>query len=118
MLLNVNRCGLKYMMTREQMLLWVYVISVHWYQNRNLKKMFKAIKHAAESRCLILGDFNYPNIDWDSWECNKDNKELVDVIQDNFLFQHVKVIIIIMITDLYSAFRSEDTEALEAAQED
>jgi len=28
------------------------------------------------------------------------------------------VIIIIIITDLYSAFRSEDTEALDAAQED
>ena len=28
------------------------------------------------------------------------------------------VIIIIIITDLYSAFRSEDTEALGAAQED
>jgi len=30
----------------------------------------------------------------------------------------VGVIIIIIITDLYSAFRSEDTEALDAAQED
>ena len=29
MLLNVNRCGLNYMMTREQMSLLVYVISVH-----------------------------------------------------------------------------------------
>jgi len=29
-----------------------------------------------------------------------------------------KIIIIIIITDLYSAFRSEDTEALDAAQED
>ena len=28
------------------------------------------------------------------------------------------IIIIIIITDLYSAFRSEDTEALGAAQED
>jgi len=28
------------------------------------------------------------------------------------------IIIIIIITDLYSAFRSEDTEALDAAQED
>jgi len=28
------------------------------------------------------------------------------------------LIIIIIITDLYSAFRSEDTEALDAAQED
>ena len=31
---------------------------------------------------------------------------------------HCGVIIIIIITDLYSAFRSEDTEALGAAQED
>jgi len=29
----------------------------------------------------------------------------------------VIIIIIIIITDLYSAFRSEDTEALDAAQE-
>jgi len=28
------------------------------------------------------------------------------------------IIIIIIITDLYSAFRSEDTEALDAAQDD
>jgi len=30
----------------------------------------------------------------------------------------VIIIIIIIMTDLYSAFRSEDTEALDAAQED
>ena len=30
----------------------------------------------------------------------------------------IVIIIIIIITDLYSAFRSEDTEALDAAQED
>jgi len=30
----------------------------------------------------------------------------------------VIIIIIIIITDLYSAFRSEDTEVLDAAQED
>ena len=34
-----------------------------------------------------------------------------------FLFSLI-IIIIIIITDLYSAFRSEDTEALDAAQED
>jgi len=28
------------------------------------------------------------------------------------------IIVIIIITDLYSAFKSEDTEALDAAQED
>jgi len=30
----------------------------------------------------------------------------------------VVVVVIIIITDLYSAFRSENTEALDAAQED
>jgi len=34
-----------------------------------------------------------------------------------FAFSSI-IIIIIIITDLYSAFRSEDTEALDAAQED
>jgi len=33
-------------------------------------------------------------------------------------FQVIIIIIIIIITDLYSASRSEDTEALDAAQED
>jgi len=33
-------------------------------------------------------------------------------------FTLIIIIIIIIITDLYSAFRSEDTEALDAAQED
>ena len=49
-----------------------------------LKEMFSAIRHAAKSRCLIVGDFNYPNIDWDSWECSKDDDEFVDLIQDIF----------------------------------
>jgi len=35
-----------------------------------------------------------------------------------FLVGSVQIIIIIIITDLYSAFRSEDTEALDATQED
>jgi len=35
-----------------------------------------------------------------------------------FRLQCVTLCFIIIITDLYSAFRSEDTEALDAAQED
>jgi len=37
---------------------------------------------------------------------------------DNSYITVAEIIIIIIITDLYSAFRSEDTEALDAAQED
>jgi len=36
----------------------------------------------------------------------------------SLLIIRIIIIIIIIITDLYSAFRSEDTEALDAAQED
>jgi len=52
---------------------------------QEFKNMFSAIRHAAKSWCIIVGDFNYPHIDWDSWECNKDDNEFVDLIQNNFL---------------------------------
>ena len=51
--------------------------------------MFNAISQASKGRCLIVGDFNYPNINWDNWECNKDDEVFVDLLQDNFLHQHV-----------------------------
>ena len=44
---------------------------------------------------------------------------IISVPSGFLLVGHKKIIIIIIIiTDLYSAFRSEDTEALGAAQED
>ena len=36
-----------------------------------------------------MGDFNYPNITWTALSCNKEDEQFVDLIQDNFLFQHV-----------------------------
>ena len=39
-------------------------------------------------------------------------------LQSTYKSHIIIIIIIIIITDLYSAFRSEDTEALDAAQED
>ena len=63
------------------MSLWECVISVHTEQE--LKEMFNAISRASKGRCLIVGDFNYPNINCDNWECNKDDEEFVDLLQDN-----------------------------------
>ena len=56
---------------------------------QELKEMFNAISQASKGRCLIVGDFNYPNINLDNWECNKDDEEFVDLLQDNVLHQHV-----------------------------
>ena len=45
---------------------------------QELKEIFNAISQASNGRCLIVGDLNYPNINWDNWECNtKDDEEFV-----------------------------------------
>ena len=55
-----------------------------------IREMFTAIGQASKGRCLIVGDFNYPTINWDVLEGNnKDEEEFLDVLQDNFLLQHV-----------------------------
>ena len=42
----------------------------------------------------MMGDFNLPNVDWESWNNKSDNTETQDYkfiqcIQDNILYQHV-----------------------------
>ena len=51
--------------------------------------MFKVIGQANKGRCVIVGDFNYPHIDWENMEYSEDNDEFVELLQDNFLVQHV-----------------------------
>ena len=46
------------------------------------------------SHVLMMGDFNLPNVDWESWNNKSDNTETQDYkfiqcIQDNILYQHV-----------------------------
>jgi len=40
---------------------------------------------------LIVGDFNYANIKWDTYECDKDGEIFLDLLQDNYLTQHLNV---------------------------
>jgi endonuclease/exonuclease/phosphatase family metal-dependent hydrolase len=47
------------------------------------------------SHILIMGDFNYPDIDWENWNTKGDNTnsheyKFVETIQDNFLYQHTR----------------------------
>ena len=51
--------------------------------------MFTAIGQVSKGRCLIVGDFNYPKINWENLECTKEEVEFVELLQENFLFQHV-----------------------------
>ncbi|VDH99935.1 Hypothetical predicted protein [Mytilus galloprovincialis] len=46
------------------------------------------------SHILIMGDYNYPEINWDSWNSPGDSTEsneyrFLENLQENFLFQHV-----------------------------
>ena len=36
-----------------------------------------------------MGDFNYPHIDWDTYDCDKNSEMFVDLVQDCFLTEHV-----------------------------
>ncbi len=56
--------------------------------------LFKALEYAAGLReeCLILGDFNGPNVDWDNYLPDFENSfeaGLIDVADDLFLHQHI-----------------------------
>ncbi|CAC5385682.1 unnamed protein product [Mytilus coruscus] len=46
------------------------------------------------SHILIMGDYNFPEINWDSWNSPGDSREsnkykFLENLQENFLFQHV-----------------------------
>jgi hypothetical protein len=42
-----------------------------------------------------MGDFNYPNIDWENCNSDRDSTDsieykFIDNLEDSFLFQHIK----------------------------
>ena len=64
------------------------------YNNNELLKLFdKGTHHAARDHILIMGDFNYPELDYNSWtsllNSEKDSSRFFDKTHDLFLYQHV-----------------------------
>ncbi len=62
--------------------------------NCKLRSLITEATTKGFSHILIMGDFNYPTIDWNTWRTRGDNTSsdeflLIENIQDNFLFQHV-----------------------------
>ena len=60
-------------------------------EERELDEMFEAIKGASKGRILLMGDFNYPSINWETLECDSAGSKFMDLVLDNYLCQHVKV---------------------------
>jgi hypothetical protein len=62
-------------------------------QNEQLEKMVEEITSNNSSHLLIMGDFNYPEIDWETQSTNKPDdhaaSRFLTCVQEGFLFQHV-----------------------------
>ena len=63
--------------------------------HNQLRKLIQEASNKHFSHILIMGDFNYPNIDWENCNSNGDSTESIEYkfienLQDSFLFQHIK----------------------------
>ena len=60
--------------------------------NDKLNSLINEAVNYKHTHFLMLGDFNYPNIDWDVCNTNSDNGpdfNFIQCLRDNALFQHV-----------------------------
>ena len=55
----------------------------------NNEKLYKCIQELSNRNLIIMGDFNYPNIDWNNLHTTRDGLDFMNLIMDNFLCQHV-----------------------------
>ena len=53
------------------------------------KKLIDTIAEIARKPCVIMGDFNFPDINWDLQEAGPRGKDFLEQIQDSFLIQKV-----------------------------
>jgi hypothetical protein len=59
--------------------------------NSKLRELLVEASNKGFTHILIIGDFNYPEIDWENYNSRGDKTEykFVDTVQDCFLFQHI-----------------------------
>ena len=48
-----------------------------------LEELFRTIEKASKGQALIMGDFNYPKINWDTLECDSTGTKFRDLLLDN-----------------------------------
>ena len=58
--------------------------------DQEIIELFSAVQTAAKTHAIILGDFNYPGIDWSTLQCEPSSKPFLDLVHDCFLHQHVE----------------------------
>jgi hypothetical protein len=75
--------------------------------HNQLRKLIQEASNKHFSHILIMGDFNYPNIDWENCNSNGDSTESIEYtfienLQDSFLFQHICLLIHWKVTFTFS----------------
>jgi hypothetical protein len=73
---------------------------IHMETNFQENLLISEATNKGYSHILIIGDFNYPDIDWENWNTKGDNTnsheyKFVETIQDNFLIK-VSIISVVM----------------------
>jgi len=54
-----------------------------------VQELHSIIERASKNHILIIGDFNYPTIDWDLLNTDSAGQSFLDLIQNSYLIQHV-----------------------------
>jgi len=57
---------------------------------KELEELIRSIEIAPKGQALMMGDFNYPKISWDTLDCDSTGTKFRDLLLDNYLYQHVK----------------------------
>ena len=57
----------------------------------NIEEMnlFNTMREMAKKPSIIMGDFNFPDVNWSSMEAGPTGEAFMDLVQDSFLFQNV-----------------------------
>ena len=53
------------------------------------RALFRMLGNVKDSKAMIVGDFNFGDINWERQEATGQSKEFLDSVNDNFLYQHV-----------------------------
>ena len=72
----------------------LYVGAVYRSPNADVAEiddLFSVIKCVSSKHVVIMGDLNYPGINWNNLECDDTGNQFLNIVQDAFLFQHVLV---------------------------
>ena len=59
--------------------------------DENNERLISLINEMCETndQVIITGDFNYPSIDWELLTCDSSSEDFLNVVQDQYLTQHV-----------------------------